>query len=243
MYRTGLAMEAANLTEGQHSTRVIRRRFGNTIVTDIRVGRADSRKLGKVAGRYITIEGNPTEHAVSLLLQKALEQLLPRDGLILAAGLGNPDIARDSLGSRTVRLLHGGTGKRALAAMETDVYSNTGIETVRMVRGVAAELNVRCVLAIDALACHDPLKIGRTVQVSDAGIQPGSGVCDNMPPLNNSFVGVPVVAVGVPMVSELAGLTGNPMHKGYLTAPPNEAELAQVWAEVIAGAINALTGI
>lgn len=243
MYRTGLASEEAELSAGLHGTRVIRRRFGNTHVTDVRIGRADTRRLRKAAGRYITIEGKPTEHAVALLLQKAMEQLLPREGLILVAGMGNPAIARDSLGPRTIRLLQSGGERRVLAAMETDVSANTGIETVRMVRGVAMELNASCILAVDALACRDPLKIGRTVQISDAGIQPGSGVCENSPPLTLGFVGVPVVAVGVPMVSELSGITGNPAHKGYLSAPSNEDELAQVWAEVIAGAVNALAGI
>lgn len=242
MYRTGLASEAAELTSGLHSTRVIRKRFGSARITDVRVGWADAYRLGKKAGRYITIEGIPTERSVSVLLQKALEQLLPREGLVLAAGLGNPSIARDSLGSRVVRLLRSGGGRRTLAAMETDVYANTGIETVRMVRGVAKEIDAVCVLAVDSLACCDPLKIGKTIQISDAGIQPGSGVCDDAPALCRRFAGVPVIAVGVPMVSELSGLTGKSMHKGYLTAPANEDELAQMWAEVVAGAINSVIG-
>ena len=241
MRRTGLALEAAQLNGG-NGTRVIRRRFGQTAVTDVRVSGMDSLRIGKKAGRYITIEGEPTAHSVAMLLEKALEQLLPREGMILAAGLGNPDIARDSLGARTVRRLVGGGRRRSLAAMETDVASNTGIETARMVRGVAKELGVSCVLAIDALACCDPLRIGRTVQVSDTGLQPGSGICEDSSALDRRFAGVPVIAVGVPMVSELSGITGNPMHRGYLAAPANEDELSELWAETIAGAVNGLCG-
>ena len=236
-----MAAEAAEITTGLHSTRAVSRRFGNARVTDVRVDKADARRIGKAAGRYITIEGEPTEHAVLLLLRTALEQLLPREGQILVAGLGNPDIARDSLGARTVRLLRGGM-RRQLAAMETDVATNTGIETARMVRGVAKELKVSCVIAVDALACCDPKRIGRTVQISDTGLQPGSGVHEDSVVLSRECVGVPVIAVGVPMVSELSAVTGNIAHRGYLAASANEDEQAQIWADVIAAAINELVG-
>ena len=235
MYRTGLAFEAAQNFGIGTSSGIVRRRFGKAFVTDAKVSRSDSRKVGAAAGRYITIEGDPQEHVVLMLLQKALEQLLPREGLILAVGLGNPDVARDSLGSRVVEQLR---CYGRLAAMETDVAAKTGIETARMVKAVAKEMNAACVLAVDALACRDPLKIARTVQVSDTGIRPGSGVFTDSPALAKSFVGVPIVAVGVPMVSELSGITGNKAHKSYLAAPPNEDELTKLWAEVIAEAVN-----
>ncbi len=243
MRRTGLVCEAAAFASGAGTTKVVRRRFGKAHVTDVRVGLLDAHRLGKSVGRYITIEGDPQEHAVSLLLQKALEQFLPREGLILAAGLGNPDIARDSLGSRTISLLRCGEGRRSLMAMETDVSARTGIETARMVRGVATEMNAACVLAVDALACCDPLKIGCTVQLSNAGVQPGSGVLADSPVLSRSFVGVPVIAVGVPTVSEISGITGNVAHRGFLAAPANEDALAQLWAETIAQAVNMAVGL
>ncbi len=237
MYRTGLAIEAANNNGIGSGSKMVRRRFGNAHVTDVHVSRSDSHKVGAAAGRYITIESSPQEHVVALLLQKALEQLMSPKGLILAAGLGNPDIARDSLGARTVERLH--TFGR-IRAMETDISAKTGIETARMVRAVAKEIGACCVLVIDALACSDPVRIGRTVQVSDTGLRPGSGVFANSPALNKGFIGAPIVAVGVPMVSELYGITGNVAHKGYLAAPPNEDELTDLWAEVIAQAVNAL---
>ncbi|MBE6902454.1 MAG: GPR endopeptidase [Ruminococcaceae bacterium] len=238
MYRTGLTVEAAQSTGISSSSKMVRRRFGKAYITDTRISRSDSRRVGAAAGRYITIEGEPHEHVVTLLLQKALEQMLPREGLILAAGLGNPDVARDSLGARTVELL-GCYGR--LVAMETDIAAKTGIETARMVKAVAKELKVSCVLVIDALACRDPLKIGRTVQISDTGLRPGSGVFADSPALTKSFIGAPIVAVGVPMVSELSGITGNKAHKGYLAAPPDEDELTRQWAQVIAEAVNGIT--
>lgn len=239
MYRTGLAIEAAQAAGAGAASGMVRRRFGRAYITDAKVSRADSHRVGAAAGRYITIECEPQEHVIAMLLQKALEQLVPREGIILAAGLGNPDVAHDSLGPRTVGRLR---CYGRLTAMETDIAAKTGIETARMVRAVAKELNAACVLAVDALACRDPLKIGRTVQVSNTGLRPGSGVFADSPALTKSFVGVPIVVVGVPMVSELSGITGNKAHKGYLAAPPNESELTEVWAEVIAEAVNSIMG-
>lgn len=241
MYRTGLAVEEAESVGQISGAKVLRRRFGNAQIIDVRIAKEASARIGKAAGRYITIEGEPHEHAVQLLLQKALEQLLPRKGLILAAGLGNPDITHDSLGARAARLIRCGGERRSFAAMETDVAANTGIETAKMVRAVARELGAAAVLAIDALACRDPLRIGRTVQVSDTGIQPGSGVMAETAALTSAFAGVPVIAVGVPMVSQLSGITGDARHKGCLVSPVDEDLLTVQWAEVIAEAVNGLT--
>lgn len=239
MTRTGLAVEMAESFKGTHGMRVTSKRVGNTRVTDVRLSESGAEVFGKSAGRYITIEGEPHEHAVRLVLTKALEMLLPRHGIILAAGLGNPDIARDSLGPRCVERIVARKGSRIqLAVMETDISARTGIDTARMVRAVARELGASCVLAIDALACADPVRIGHTVQTSTTGIQPGSGVMEDSPAISAEFVGVPVVAVGVPTVSELYGLTGNVAHKGMLAAPSDEDVLTAAWAEVISDAIN-----
>lgn len=240
MYRTGLAVEAAESAGNISGTKVVRRRFGGAKITDVRISKEGSGHIGKPEGRYITIEGEAHEHAVQMLLTKALEQLLPRKGTVLVAGLGNPDITHDSLGARVVRLLRCGGERRRFAAIETDVAANTGIETAKMVRAVARELDAACVLAIDALACRDPLRIGRTVQVSDSGIQPGSGVMAESAALTKEFVGVPVIALGVPMVSLLSGIMGIPRYKDYLVSPVDEDLLTVHWAEVIGGAVNGL---
>ena len=242
MRRTGLALEAAQMNSAGNGTKIVRRRFGSVCVTDVRVDRRDAIRIGKEAGRYITIEGEPSAHIVPMILEKALRQMLPSEGVVLAAGLGNSDIARDSLGARTIRKLVCRRSKLSFAAIETDVSVKTGIETARMVRGVVKEINASCVLAVDALACCDPLMIGRTVQISDSGLQPGSGVHADSPAICRSYIGVPVIAVGVPVVSELSGFTGNPAHRGYLAAPANEDELAEQWANVIAEAVNVIAG-
>lgn len=237
MYRTGLAIEAARPMSVVNGSKFIQRQFGDISVTDVCISKEDAMRSDKTEGRYITIEGGVRDDAVVVLIKKTLEQLLPEDGLILAAGMGNPDVARDSLGPRTMRLLQR-DGTRSIAVMETDVSAKTGIDTARLIRAVARELGASCVLAIDALACREPQHIGRTVQISDAGISPGSGISEHSPALERGFVGVPVIAVGVPMVSVLSGITDDPMHRGFLISPANEDQLADEWADIIARAIN-----
>lgn len=237
MYRTGLVIEAARQISVMSGSKFIQRQFGDISVTDVCISKADTLQSGKAEGRYITIEGGTQDYAVVVLIKKALEQLLPDEGLILVAGMGNPDVARDSLGPRTMRLLQR-DGTRRIAVMETDVSAKTGIDTARLIRAVVRELDASCVLAVDALACREPQHIGRTVQISDAGIQPGSGISEHSPALERDFVGVPVVAVGVPMVSVLSGITDEPTHRGYLVSPADEDQLADQWADIIARAIN-----
>ncbi len=238
MYRTGLAIEAAKDFAEIKGAKVIRRRVGRSKVTDIRLDNTAAKHFGKSAGRYITIEGEPCEGTLKVVLTKALELLLPRGGTVLCVGLGNPDISRDSLGSQCVNRISAVCGRRRLCVMETDIAAKTGIETADMVRAVACEISAACVLAIDALACADPLRIGKTVQLTDTGVQPGSGVWADMPSLTADYIELPVIAIGVPMVSELSGITGNPHHGGYLAAPPNEDLCARLWAETIADSVN-----
>ena len=238
MFRTGLAIETAEYAEGLCGTKMTRRRVGRIKITDIRIGENDAQRLGKSAGRYISIEGDPQERMMPLLVCKALEQLIPHKGTILVAGLGNPDVAYDSLGSRCVGMIDRKNGRRKIAAIETDVAAKTGIDTACMIRAVTRELEATCVIAVDALACRDPRRAGGTIQISDTGLQPGSGVTEQTPVLDTDFVGVPVIAVGVPMVSELWAITHNNMHRGILAAPANVSQLAAVWAQVIAAAIG-----
>lgn len=242
MNRTGLAAETARMITDTDGIKLVSREIGGAVITDVTVDDKARQRFGKPAGRYITIEGEPDGETIPALLRGALEQLLPKGGRLLAAGLGNPDITRDSLGALTVRELIARSGARfSLAAVETDVSVRTGIDTARMVRAIARETSADCVIAIDALACADPLRIGRTVQVSDTGIIPGAGACASRGELSAESVGVPVVAVGVPTVSELSSVTGREEHEGFLAAPADEDIIVKLWAQTIAEAVNYLT--
>lgn len=168
-----LACESSRISDGMIGGRASSRTIGGVKITDIRITKPDS---SLKAGRYITLEGDPSGHALPALLRRALQQLLPPGGVILAAGLGNPDITRDSLGALVVRRLVPQRGAHySLAAIETDVAARTGIETVSLVRAAAREIGVACVIAVDSLSCSSPQRLCSTVQLSTAGIIPGSG--------------------------------------------------------------------
>ena len=138
MKHSDLAVESAHIPAGTSGTRCVSRTIGGVKITDIRLSNSAARTISRRPGRYITLEGDPAGNALPALLKRALEQLLPPTGKILAAGLGNPDITRDRLGALTVRRLSAKSGKRySLAAIETDVALHTGIETAALVRSAA----------------------------------------------------------------------------------------------------------
>lgn len=241
MNRTDLAAEAAQMLSDKSGIRSVSRKIGGIEITDVRVSQSAAERVGKPAGRYITLEGDPDAEGMTALLQRAIEQLVPKSGLLLAAGLGNPDVTYDTLGSVCVKRLLAGQGRRHyLAAIETDVALRTGIETPALVRAAARECGAACVLAIDALACRSPRYIGRTVQISSAGISPGSGAGGRGVELSQRTVRVPVVALGVPTLTELPSVTRSESDRGYVVTSGDINVVIDRWAEAIGGAINAL---
>lgn len=232
-----LACESSRLA-GISGGRTVTRTIGGVRITDIRIPEQERRIR---PGRYITLEGDPSRNALPALLRRALEQILPTGGTILAAGLGNPDITRDSLGALAIRRLVPQRGSRySLAAIETDVAARTGIETVSLVRAAAREIDAACVIAVDSLCCTSPERLCRTVQLSTAEITPGSGSAAPRRELSCRTVGVPVAAVGVPTALSVESLTHDPAHRGLLAAPSDEDVQLKLWAYSIADAINSV---
>lgn len=244
MNRTDLAAEAAEMLSDKSGIRTLTRRVGDITITDVCISQRAAERIGKPMGRYITLEGDPLSECMTALLRRAIEQLLPKCSRLLAAGLGNPDITHDTLGSVAVRKLVAGRGMRYyLAAIETDVALRTGIKTPALIRAAARESGSGCVLAIDSLACRSPLHIGRTVQISSAGISPGSGAGGKGAELSRRTVCVPVVAVGVPTMACLSSITRREADSGYAVTAGDINIITEQWAEVISGAINELAGV
>ena len=243
MNRTGLAMETAEMASDKSGVRALSRNVGGVKITDVRVSDA-AQRLGKPAGRYITLEGEPDAQSMTARLKRAIEQVIPRQGRLFAAGLGNPDITQDSLGALSVRSMAARDADKgirySLAAIETDIAARTGIDTVRLVRAAANETAADCVIAIDSLACRDPRYIGRTVQISDTGIVPGSGASKSRRELSERTVGIPVAVIGVPTVTELSSVTRNDRDNGCLVTTGDIDITVQLGAETIAAAVNGI---
>ncbi|MBC8534949.1 GPR endopeptidase [Yeguia hominis] len=217
IFRTDLALEAAE-EEDEDGVFTSVEPQGDCTVTRVKILPSASRRVGKPAGTYITAEFPPFSDHVRdsdqdiTLLSEELRALLP-DGPILVAGLGNRDITPDALGPKAAdRILAtrhvrkelarvaGMENLRAVSVLVPGVLGDTGIETAEALEIMVSRLHPAGVIAIDALAARSLRRLGNTVQISDSGIAPGSGIGNMRPPLSRETLGVPVIGVGVPTV-------------------------------------------
>ena len=196
--------------------------------TTVRIESENGAKaMGKPIGVYITLEApklsepdKDYHREVSEALAVYLQELLgtKEERSVLVVGLGNREVTPDALGPETVRLLLATRhvvkeyGKAAfekekvhmVSGIVPGVMAQTGMETLEIVRGVVEETQPDVVVAIDALAARSSKRLNRTIQISDAGIHPGSGVGNHRHSLTRETIGVPVVAIGVPTVVDAA---------------------------------------
>ena len=221
-FRTDLAVECHEYATKKHceGVDIEKHRAGKVKVTTITVhNREGSRQLGKPVGRYITLE-IPTLTKNAQLFTDSLETLscqikalLPEEGTVLVAGLGNGKITPDALGPRCVSLLLAtrhisdelaksvGLGKlRSVAALVPGVLGQTGIESAEIIKGTVKSISPSAVIVVDALAARSVSRLGCTVQLTDTGVSPGSGVGNARKEISKKTLGVPVIAIGVPTV-------------------------------------------
>lgn len=240
MNNLGLAVEAAKNLIKADGVELSSRNVGGIKITDVILRESAAKKIGKLSGRYITLEGEADLPQMPLLLGKALGELISEKRRIFAAGLGNPDVTHDSLGAITVRRIIPRNNKKYLiSAIETDVAARTGLDTAKLVRGAARELRAECVIAIDAMACENPERIGKNVQLCDTGIILGLGAGKNCGEISQKYLGIPTVVVGVPTMTALSSLTKNTAGNYLVTTADIDVVVGQ-WAEAIAEAINGL---
>ena len=251
MKRTDLALEAhailskARKYEELPGVRTETKQRGDIRTTVVQVLDAEGeRAMGKAKGTYVTMElpdcrGRVRAQA-SAQLAGHLRKLLPNEGSVLVIGLGNRGITPDALGSKTVEALLV-TGHlterfpffRPVTTLCPGVKGQTGMESLDVIRGVLDRTRPGCLIAVDALAAADAARIGRTVQLSDAGIQPGSGVGNRRAQLDRITLGVPVFALGVPTVTDL-----DEAGSGLIVTTADVDALVSGMAGMLAGALN-----
>ena len=262
--RTDLALESLSAEELPESVHVSFR--GRAFrITELTID-DDSllTSTGKGKGRYITLEGGRLSRftedyqLMAQELAQELSALLP-DGEILVAGLGNNDITPDAIGPRTAAKViatrhlreQSDTGEdfltslRQVSTFAGGVMGQTGIETSELIHAVASELRPAAIIVIDALACTDISRLGTTVQITDTGISPGSGVANERKELSERVLGIPVIAVGVPTVVDMhtivRSLTGKRI-KGELpnmmVTPRDIDRLTERASQLLAFGIN-----
>ena len=240
-----------------------------------------ARQLDKPCGSYLTLECRLLrEHdpdariAMATLLGEELARMVfpGGDAPVLVVGLGNRGVTPDSLGpaviDKTLVTRHvmyspfAAGHMKSVCAVAPGVLGITGIETVEMVESIVRSIRPKAVICIDALAARDSDRIGCTIQISNTGIQPGSGVGNHRKPLTKEILGVDVIAVGVPTViyaatlarDAFALLSGNEKHEealgsmerelletnlGNLIVTPRDIDaIVRNCAVLIAGGIN-----
>ena len=202
-------------------------------VTTIEIINEDGERLiGKPQGKYITIEtdrlykSSESFSVAADVLSRKLRSLLPDEGTVLVAGLGNENITPDALGPKVMNLLlatrHIGSDLaeslglgdlRSVAGIVPGVLGKTGIETVETIDGVVKKISPVCVIVIDALASRNTARLGTTVQLCNTGVAPGSGVGNKRKGITAESLGVPVIAIGVPTVVDALTMASDILEK------------------------------
>ena len=186
--------------------------------------------IGKPIGNYITVDlkglKTATEEDIekaSNVVTKELKELIgqhigPQDS-ILVVGLGNEYVTPDALGPKVItqidvtrhilnympEILDSKT--REVSAVSPGVLGTTGIETQEILKGIVENVKPKMLIVIDALASKSIERISSTVQIADTGIVPGAGVGNTRKELSQNSLGIPVIAVGIPTVVDLATIT------------------------------------
>ncbi len=230
--RTDLALEAHRLSsaDGRKIEGVIVTNRDENGITVSRVevtNTAGEKAIGKSIGNYITIECPNLKYStedyknVCGLIAHEIREMtdISSSSLTLVAGLGNREITPDALGTETlshIMVTHHlkkhmqeylGDNISGVCAIAPGVLGTTGMETVETIKGIVSLLRPDLVIAVDALAAADISRVSNTIQISDAGIQPGAGVGNDRDGINLETLGVKVIAVGVPTVIDARNIS------------------------------------
>ncbi|MGN0354843.1 MAG: GPR endopeptidase [Muricoprocola sp.] len=229
--RTDLALEAREMCEGEGELRgviveeeedPVMEIHTTTVVIESENG---AKAMGKPVGTYITLEvpkmaeeDEDYHREISMKIAEHLRKLSGEETKsVLIAGLGNRDVTPDALGPRVVSNIYItrhlvkeygqsflGNDHQMISAIAPGVMAQTGMETLEILRGVVKETMPDVVIVIDALAARSTKRLNRTIQITDAGINPGSGVGNHRNAINKETMGIPVIALGVPTVVDAA---------------------------------------
>lgn len=219
---------------------------------------AASKELCKPIGVYHTVTLEPVLRresdafgAAASLLAELLRMLLPNvpRASVLVVGLGNRAITPDAIGPKAVesvfvtrhlrqQLPEDFAALRAVSALAPGVLGNTGIEAASLVQAVVRDLQPDVLIAVDALACAEPERLCRSIQLSDTGITPGSGVGNHRQALNKETLGIPVLAVGVPTVMDIRTVTEHTALDNVFVTPRNIDAVVSDFSKLIGYAVN-----
>jgi len=273
-FRSDLALECREqlsqpqpLSQGQQQGLLAsEEEHGDYRVTQLKVLNDEgAQAIGKPPGHYITIELPPLGEYADVFgdgMERAadeLRRLLPHEGTVLVVGLGNDNMTPDALGPRCCALVlatrhitgelakSAGLGAlRPVTTLTPGVLGRTGIESGELISAAVRSLKPAAVITVDALAARSLSRLGCTIQITDSGIVPGSGVGNARLEISKATLGVPVLAMGVPtvvdaatLVAELAQVDEPPPESAQMMVTPREIDLVvERAAKLCAMAVN-----
>ncbi len=257
-YRTDLTIElaeGAEKTDGVTSDVSVMN--GVTVTRTVISDESASGLIGKPQGKYYTLEMLPFSDAAfepDECFEAAadiLRELLPEHGCVLTAGLGNSSITPDSIGPKSVsRILAtrhisgeladkcGLSPLRKTAVIAPGVLGQTGVEAAEHIKWLCEGLKPSAVIVIDAMAARSLSRLGRTLQICDTGISPGSGVGNDRPCIDSAYLGTRVISMGVPTVAELRADERNEAGSDMMITPREIDLLTDRAARFIAASVN-----
>lgn len=228
-------------------------------ITTVKVLNADAENaLGKPIGDYITIESKYMNDEVTHIDEKIIKKLSDllrnlidtsqKDSFsILVVGLGNSDVTPDALGPKVVNnlvinrhlfkyrpeLLENST-KVAISAIVPGVLGTTGMDTCEIIKGIVEKTLPDAVIVVDALAAKEMYRISHTIQITNTGIIPGSGVKNDRNAINKDSLGIPVIALGVPTVAAIPSM----IDENFMVTPNTIDDIITNLSRLIAESIN-----
>lgn len=226
-----------------------------------------SKKIGKKMGSYVSFligeeDFENREYLVKVISESIIEFLrnngFKEKGTVLVTGLGNDNFAADSLGIKTAEKIKVSKDKSIyvfksgirLIALAPNVSANTGIDSFEITKSVIDRIKPSVVIAVDSLAASSFKKVGKVFQLTDAGIKPGSGVGRGTNMFDKEGLGIPVIAVGVPLVVTVYNIVRHFVSGADISdserreletlcvTPKNIETLIDYSSQIISGAIN-----
>ena len=258
--RTDLALEAREIySDGKKDVEIggvtfYKEEINDIAVTTVEITNEEGMKnLNKPIGRYITLESQRIKSMdpefskeISYVLKNQLEKIikLEKNDTVLVVGLGNWNITPDALGPKVISEImvtkhlkdympeHMDDDIRAVSAISPGVLGITGVETSDIISGIVRKIKPSLVIAIDALASKSPERISSTIQITDTGINPGSGRGNKRAGLNSDTLKVPVVAIGVPTVVDALSIAAELTNRLFTKILENSDENSEVYSVI-----------